>query len=829
MAVIFDSILNRLRKKDVAGSGTGDVVGPSSSTNTAVATFNGTDGKLLASSSVLIDSTGNVSQVNTLKLSTTPTVGSFSAGKLYYDSSLQTMSAEIDGNLTTQLNEATLVPVYNNSGVNLTKGTVVYPTGSSSNLITIGKAQANASNTSLIVGVLVQDINNDSFGRISLLGYVSGLNTTGTLVSETWNVGDNLFVSPSTAGYLTNVEPEAPNYKVRVARVVSVNATTGVLYVNPTNQNQLNSLTDVSIKSPVTDQLLRYNGSRWVNGNPAAASASAGVNFYPDDTVVIGTGAENANLVVTLAKVPNTGTEEIDTITVNNNTVLYGVYVSSGAVGGTSVDAGIWEFDFYAAVNNATNVTSLLLNTYRVRPESGTVTITGTGTSRTATASTGTPFSTSNITASATVDVGSYLQTPKGLYLITARTSDTEVTIATPTGYVNETTVAYSVYYRLFQATTGEINNTATTPLYAGLQLYAIQVAQPAFTIATTDKIALGVFGTTNATANRIIYFSHNGTTRYSHVISPLVTRHNDLAGLNGGSAGEMYHLTSAQHTIATQAATDSVAGYVSTSAQSFGGVKTFGSFPITPSSAPTTDYQVANKKYVDDNAGGGFSSQAKTTDYTIAATDANKLTYLSLGASADSVFSLGSSSTLTGKCYSLKNLSNYNLYVRVAGQTTVCSGGTAASSTGTAANAFDGSTGTSCDFTAQTGTLTYDFGSGVAKAVNRVRIYCDGNNGSIATFGIQYSSDNSTYVTVASVNKALTWGAAGWYNVYFQNDAVYRYWRVNILTTKGAANAKIFECEMFTEAIDAGRSQKLLLKEEAIELFADGTNFMII
>ena len=30
--------------------------------------------------------------------------------------------------------------------------------------------------------------------------------------------------------------------------------------------------------------------------------------------------------------------------------------------------------------------------------------------------------------------------------------------------------------------------------------------------------------------------------------------------------------------------------------------VLTFGAFPITPSSAPTTDYQVANKKYVDDN-----------------------------------------------------------------------------------------------------------------------------------------------------------------------------------------------------------------------------------
>ncbi len=45
------------------------------------------------------------------------------------------------------------------------------------------------------------------------------------------------------------------------------------------------------------------------------------------------------------------------------------------------------------------------------------------------------------------------------------------------------------------------------------------------------------------------------------------------------------------------------------TSAQTVAGVKTFSDFPVTPSSAPTSDYEVANKKYVDDsvtNAGGG-------------------------------------------------------------------------------------------------------------------------------------------------------------------------------------------------------------------------------
>ena len=38
------------------------------------------------------------------------------------------------------------------------------------------------------------------------------------------------------------------------------------------------------------------------------------------------------------------------------------------------------------------------------------------------------------------------------------------------------------------------------------------------------------------------------------------------------------------------------------TTNQTVAGIKTFSSFPETPSSAPTTDYQVANKKYVDDH-----------------------------------------------------------------------------------------------------------------------------------------------------------------------------------------------------------------------------------
>lgn len=52
--------------------------------------------------------------------------------------------------------------------------------------------------------------------------------------------------------------------------------------------------------------------------------------------------------------------------------------------------------------------------------------------------------------------------------------------------------------------------------------------------------------------------------------------------------------------------------------AQTINGIKTFGSFPVTPSSAPTNDYQVANKKYVDDNTMGSHGMLSTAHSDTI-------------------------------------------------------------------------------------------------------------------------------------------------------------------------------------------------------------------
>jgi hypothetical protein len=64
---------------------------------------------------------------------------------------------------------------------------------------------------------------------------------------------------------------------------------------------------------------------------------------------------------------------------------------------------------------------------------------------------------------------------------------------------------------------------------------------------------------------------------------------------------------------------------YVSlTGDQTISGVKTFTSFPVTPSSAPTADYETANKKYVDDKVSifGAWVDKSSSYGAQQAATD---------------------------------------------------------------------------------------------------------------------------------------------------------------------------------------------------------------
>ena len=306
----------------------------------------------------------------------------------------------------------------------------------------------------------------------------------------------------------------------------------------------LENLSDVAIGTAVVNQLLGYNGTAWTNVAPNPASAGTGVVFYNATPVITAAGANNDVPLLTFASIPVTTAEQVITGTAVSNTVLFSAFITV-ALNRLLFDAGIYDFTIWAGVDSIAggSVTTITRQIYTATPfVVGTVTTTGTGSSRTATASSGTPFATAVIDASATNTVASYLQTPQGLYQITARTSDTEVTITTPSGYTNESAVAGTVWKKLFGITTPEI--TSISPNYT---VFDVVTTQPSTVVTATTK--MGILGFVTSDATRTISLTYNGEDRNTHVNTPLANLHNDLAGLQGGTNTEYFHSTSAEYT----------------------------------------------------------------------------------------------------------------------------------------------------------------------------------------------------------------------------------------------------------------------------------------
>jgi hypothetical protein len=96
-------------------------------------------------------------------------------------------------------------------------------------------------------------------------------------------------------------------------------------------------------------------------------------------------------------------------------------------------------------------------------------------------------------------------------------------------------TLLFSVETSLISNTTVDLINTTTV--------------QPQFTCNATDKLVIKISGKTIQTSNVILHLVHSGTEHYSHFHTPLVIVHNDIAGLQGGTSDQYYHLTQSEYT----------------------------------------------------------------------------------------------------------------------------------------------------------------------------------------------------------------------------------------------------------------------------------------
>jgi hypothetical protein len=111
------------------------------------------------------------------------------------------------------------IPVHNNSGGTLFGGKAVYPLGTSTLGVTnIGYAIANSHETiENQVGLLDGDVLDGENGTVT----ISGILETDT---STYSEGF-VYISPTVAGDLTNVEPEFPNYAILMGTVTDVGVT----------------------------------------------------------------------------------------------------------------------------------------------------------------------------------------------------------------------------------------------------------------------------------------------------------------------------------------------------------------------------------------------------------------------------------------------------------------------------------------------------------------------------------------------------------------------------------------------------------------------------
>lgn len=153
------------------------------------------------------------------------------------------------GNVTLQVGQEMVARVVNKTGADLLESQyrVVKISSAQGQRLAVQLAQANNDNNSAdTLGIVTENIANNQEGFITILGQVKGINTTGSLQGETWVDGDVLYLSPTTAGAITNIKPSAPYHMVVVGYVEYAHQNNGKIYAKVQNGYELEELHDVA-------------------------------------------------------------------------------------------------------------------------------------------------------------------------------------------------------------------------------------------------------------------------------------------------------------------------------------------------------------------------------------------------------------------------------------------------------------------------------------------------------------------------------------------------------------------------------------------------------
>lgn len=248
----------------VGGSGgSGDVVGPASATDNALARYDGTTGKLIQNGVVTQDDNGTLANVNAISLINSPTSAPTTTGSIFWDSGNQTPTVILNANTDLQLGQENIALVYNGTGSTIAKGSVVAVSGAQGQRPSVVLADADSEPLSAsTLGIATEAIANGAEGFVCTFGLVRGINTSA------FTAGNPIYLS-QTAGAFTATRPSAPAHTVALGYVISVNASSGEVFVNINNGWELDELHNVLITSATSGNTLIYDAVAgvWKNAN----------------------------------------------------------------------------------------------------------------------------------------------------------------------------------------------------------------------------------------------------------------------------------------------------------------------------------------------------------------------------------------------------------------------------------------------------------------------------------------------------------------------------------------------------------------------------------
>jgi len=144
----------------------------------------------------------------------------------------------------------------------ISDGDVVMFAGAQGSHSLISKADMSSAGfkPEYVMGVATQDIDNNDFGYVTEVGKVRHFDTS------VFGSGVVLYLSATTAGALTSIEPTVPNHSIEVAYTLD-NKNNGTILVRVAHKVDLDELHGVYANSAVDGDVLIRSGNTWINSS----------------------------------------------------------------------------------------------------------------------------------------------------------------------------------------------------------------------------------------------------------------------------------------------------------------------------------------------------------------------------------------------------------------------------------------------------------------------------------------------------------------------------------------------------------------------------------